>query len=461
MASAPATDDELRRAWTRVRGRLRAELGEAAFATWLRPLTLDGLDGGRVAMRVPGPEMRAWVTERCGDRLRELWRGECGAVTEIAIEVGAAPRREADRTARGSGRDGAGRTAPADAGPGPRFAFENFVVGDANALAHDAARRVAAGERGFNPLFVLGATGTGKTHLLNAIAREVRTAGGGRRVLCQSAEAFMCRFVAAVRDNDMAAFRETLRAVDLLTVDDIGFVADKRATRDEFLHTFDALIAGAGQVVVAGDRPPAELRGLDARLRSRLAGGLVAGIRTPDGALRRAILRRKLAAGLRANGIDGAAEDAVPAETMELLARRIGPGVRELEGALNRVLAHVAAFRRPVDPETACDLLGDMLRAPARRVTVEAIQAAVADRYGLHPAELVSEGRARAVAQPRQVAMYLVRRLTGRSLPAIGRSFGGRHHTTVLHGVHRIGGLIERDRDLAVDVASIERDLVG
>ena len=461
MPSAPSADDDLRNAWTRVRSRLRAELGEAAFATWLRPLTLDGLNDGKVVMRVPGPHMRDWVTARCGERLRDLWRNESDEVAEIAIEAGPPPRR--------NDRPGVVPTRPAHdrnrrrvpAGLNPRCTFANFVVGNANALAREAAFRLAGGDRGFNPLFIQGGTGLGKTHLMNAIAWEVRTADPDRQVLYRSAEKFMCQFVDALRKEEIMAFKETFRTADVLMIDDIQFIADKTSTREEFLHTFNALIDLGRQVVVSGDRPPSCLRGMDERLRSRLVGGLVVAIEPADRNLRRDILCRKLVQGLHDNAIADAPGDIVPDEVLELLVDEITSNVRELEGALNRVLAHVAMFRQPANLDTARELLRDVLHARNRFVTIDKIQTQVAEHYGLRLRDMTSGCRQRAVARPRQVAMYLARRRTNSSLPEIGRKFGGRDHTTVMHAERRIEQLIGQDPGLAADVALIERALAG
>ena len=462
--------EDIRNKWRRVRSRLRAELGEAAFRTWLRPLSLDGLVDGQIVMRVPGDNMRDWVMSRCGDRLHDLWCGESDEVTGIAIHVGKPRRRPAtrevvpararrDRRRADDTADTPDAAALATTGLNPRFTFANFVVGKANAFARNAAFGIATGGASFNPLFIQGGVGLGKTHLMNAIAWQVRAADPDRQVLYRSAEKFMCQFVDALRHKEIMAFKETFRAVDILMIDDIQFIADKTSTQEEFFHTFNALIDLNRQIVVSGDRSPSELRGMDERLRSRLGGGLVANIQPADYALRHRILCRKLALGLQDNGVAGETGDIVPDDVMQLIADRITSNVRELEGALNRILAHVRMFRRPVNLDVARELLRDLLHTQERRVTVGEIQKKVADHYGLRMADMMSTCKQRAVARPRQVAMYLVKRLTNRSLPEIGRKFGGRDHTTVMHAVRRIEHLIGQDPDLAVDVETLERAL--
>ena len=472
MASkAVRMDGRVADQWKRVRGRLRAELGEAAFKTWLRPLSLDGVQGGEVVMRVPNGNMKDWVMSRCGARLRDLWRSENRQFTDIAIRVGKAPRRSERRALPASGQDL--DMVPHDAGVGARvggegeadraavqldrrFTFEHFVVGRSNEFARAAALRIAEADRvAFNPLFLYGGVGLGKTHLMQAVAWHIRARDPGRRVLYMSAETFMYKFVHALRGQDTMAFKDRFRAVDVLMIDDIQFIAGKASTQEEFFHTFNALVDGNRQVVVSGDRAPGEIEGLGERLRSRLYRGLVADIHPADYELRLGIVRAK-AAQARA-GQFGDVE--VPPRVMEFLAHKICSNVRELEGALNRVLAHAQLVGRPVTLEATQELMRDLLRAQDRRLTIEDIQNKVARHYGIRPADMLSSRKQRAIARPRQVAMYLAKRLTSRSLPEIGRQFGGRDHTTVMHGVRRIEQLMGEDAGLADDVELLERML--
>ena len=444
--------------WKRVRGRLRAELGEAAFKTWLRPLSLDGVQGEEVVMRVPNGNMKDWVMSRCGERLRDLWCAEDRQLTGIAIRVGKAPRRPQRREATG-GRDlglvphdartgEAGRPA---ANLDPLFTFEHFVAGRSNEFARAAALRVAEAERvAFNPLFLYGGVGLGKTHLMHAIAWRIRARDAGRCVLYMSAETFMYKFVHALRGQDTMSFKDRFRAVDVLMIDDIQFIAGKASTQEEFFHTFNALVDGNRQVVISGDRPPGDLDGLGERLRSRLYRGLVADIHPAEYELRLGIVQAKAR---RFEDVE------VPQRVMEFLAHKVSSSVRELEGALNRVLAHAQLVGRPVTLESTQELMRDLLRAQDRRVTIEDIQKKVARHFDIRVADMLSSRKQRAIARPRQVAMYLAKRLTSRSLPEIGRQFGGRDHTTVMHGVRRIEALTATDASLAEDVELLERML--
>ena len=457
--------------WKRVRSRLRAELGEAAFRTWLRPLTLDGISGTKVVLRVPGDNMKKWVMSRCGDRLRDLWCGESDEITDIAITVGIPERRPRTReihpvqrrpaTSRRDDQSLSSQDVAAAATQlSPRFTFEHFVVGESNHFAHRAAMDVADSDSvSYNPLFLYGSVGLGKTHLMNAIAWRIRTRQPGRLGLFMSAEKFMTRFVHALRYKDTMAFKNEFRSVDVLMIDDIQFIADKASTQEEFLHTFNALADLNRQIVISADRAPSSLEGVKERLRSRLNGGVVALIRPADHELRLDILKTKLAHGIGERRPGVQPEQVVPTGVLEFLAKAITSNVRELEGALNRVVAHVHMVGQPVTLDSTKDLLRDLLRAQERRITVEEIQKTVAEHFNLRLADMLSSRKERAIARPRQIAMYLVKRMTNRSLPEIGRRFGGRDHTTVMHGVRKIEELKAQDPALAEDVERLERVL--
>jgi chromosomal replication initiator protein len=462
-ANSLVLDPAVEEQWKRVRGRLRAELGEAAFKTWLRPLSLDGVAGGDVVMRVPSGNMKDWVLSRCGERLKDLWCGENDSVTGIAIKVGQVERRAVRREVVPARRDlgmvahdgpVADPVEEADAFAAsldPRFTFDNFVVGKTNEFAHAAARRVAEADSvTFNPLFLYGGVGLGKTHLMHAIAWHVRSKKPGRKVLYMSAEKFMYKFIRALRYKDTMAFKDQFRAVDVLMIDDIQFIAGKDSTQEEFFHTFNALVDQARQVVISGDRSPSDLDGMEERLRSRLGWGLVADIHPADYELRLGILQAKAAQ---------FPDVAVPPRVLEFLAHKVTSNVRELEGALNRVLAHCQLVGRPVTLESTQDLLRDLLRAQDRRVTIEEIQKKVAEHFNIRLADMVSARKQRAIARPRQIAMYLAKRLTSRSLPEIGRKFGGRDHTTVMHGVKKVEELMAGDPAFSEDVELLERML--
>jgi chromosomal replication initiator protein len=464
--------------WARVRGRLRGEVGEAAFRSWLKPLTLVSVVDGAVRLAVPTRFMRDWVQSNYADRIQLLWVDENERVRRIDIVV-QVPRRPTakadgadsqtrpgrpgapgeldtqDRGARRSGQDeygahGSGRdiSAPLD----PRFTFDNFVVGKPNELAYAAARRVAeANSVSFNPLFLYGGVGLGKTHLMHAIAWQIRKRTPERRVVYLSAEKFMYQFVRALRTKDTMSFKELFRSVDVLMIDDVQFIGGREATQEEFFHTFNALVDQNHQLVISADKSPSDLEGVEERMRSRLGWGLVADIHPTTYELRLGILQAKS---------EQMAADAPP-KVLEFLAHKITSNVRELEGALNRIVAHATLVGRPVTLETTQEVLHDLLRANDRRVTIEEIQKRVAAHFNIRIADMHSARRARAVARPRQVAMYLAKQLTSRSLPEIGRKFGGRDHTTVMHAVKKIEELKATDSSFAEDIDLLRRMLEG
>jgi chromosomal replication initiator protein len=332
----------------------------------------------------------------------------------------------------------------------PRFEFKHFVVGRTNELAHAAARRVAEAEKvPFNPLFLYGGVGLGKTHLMHAIAWHISQRQPDRIVLYMSAEKFMYQFIRALRYKTIMDFKEQFRSVDVLMIDDIQFIAGKDATQEEFFHTFNALVDANRQIVISADKSPSDLDGMEERLKSRLGCGLVADIHPADYELRLGILQSKA----EQLGID------MPPKVLEFLAHKITSNVRELEGALNRIVAHATLVGRPITLESTQEVLHDLLRANDRRVTIEEIQKRVAEHFNIRLADMHSARRARAVARPRQVAMYLAKQLTSRSLPEIGRKFGGRDHTTVMHAVRKVDELRAADSAFSEDVELLRRML--
>jgi chromosomal replication initiator protein len=319
-------------------------------------------------------------------------------------------------------------------------------------LAHAAAHRVADSNNiPFNPLFFYGGVGIGKTHLMHAIAHSLREKAPEKTVLYLSAEKFMYQFVRAVRAQDTMSFKEQLRSVDVLMIDDVQFMSGKESTQEEFFHTFNALVDQNKQIIISADKAPSDLQGLDERLRSRLAWGLVADIQPSSYELRLGILQSKRTL-LNARVPDG---------VLEFLAAKVTSNIRELEGALNRIVAHADVTRLAITIETTQDVLSDLLRSSDRRITIDEIQRKVADHYNLKLTDMASPRRAREVARPRQVAMYLSKQLTPRSLPEIGRKFGGRDHTTVMHAVKKIEELVRADNDFAQEVDLLKRTLVG
>ena len=445
--------------WLKIREMLRSEFGARTFDSWLSELAFVGVDDGDCAvMMMPSAFKADWVRRQFSDRLRLLWAAGGSPVSHVRIETGAAvltaqsPQGEA---ARAEAAMPVIESAPAypDAAPlNPRYTFEGFVVGKANELAYGAAKTVAdGGEVMFNPLFLHGITGIGKTHLMHAIGWEYRRREPAAKVVYMSAEKFMCEFLAAMRAKDTLSFKARLRSADLLLIDDIQFIGGKETTQEEMFHTMNEIIAAERPLVISADRPPQDLDGIEARVRSRLAWGLVADINPAEYELRLNILQEKL------SRMGGDAAAMVSDEVIDFLARKVTGNIRELEGALNRVLAYSRTRGAAIDVDMARQVLASVLRAHTRRVTVDRIQREVADFYHIKLADMLSARRARDVARPRQIAMYLAKRLTPRSLPDIGRRFGGRDHTTVMHAVKRIESLRAGDGELSADIERLER----
>jgi chromosomal replication initiator protein len=460
--------------WFRVLGQLKAEIGEEAFRNWLRPMNLARVDDGQVIITAPTRFLRDWVTTHYADRLLALWRAENEQMTRVAIVVGASSQPTNGGPPRSIGDEAGivGLPSPLSEAVTPieigeekaqhlaldqRFVFENFVVGKPNELAHAAARRVAEAcvspthAVPFNPLFLYGGVGLGKTHLMHAVAWHVRKYACGRKMIYLSAEKFMYQFIRALRFKSTMDFKEQFRSVDLLMIDDVQFISGKESTQEEFFHTFNALVDENRQIVISADKSPSDLEGMEERMRSRLGWGLVADLHPTTYELRLGILQSKA----EQNGIQ------IPPKVMEFLAHKITSNVRELEGALNRIAAHVQLVGRDITLESAQEVLHDLLRSNERRVTIDEIQRRVAEHFNIRLGEMTSDRRARAVARPRQVAMYLAKQLTTRSLPEIGRKFGGRDHTTVMHAVRKIEELKGTDPSLAEDVELLRRMLQG
>lgn len=450
-------------AWTRVRSALRSELGTDAFKNWIDPLVYVGADQGVLHLAAPTSFFGNWVMRNYGETIRQVMCKDGMPVSrlEFAVAPAGAPAIAA-RPSEPAGVAAAPVVAELELPASPidgRCTFDNFVVGKPNELAHAAARRVAEGvaERGpvsFNPLFLYGGVGLGKTHLMQAIGWEVRQSNPEARILYLSAEQFMYRFVSALRFKDMHGFKEMFRSVDMLMVDDVQFISGKDSTQEEFFHTFNALVEQQKQIVISADRAPGEIDGLEERIKSRLQWGLVVDLHPTDYELRLGILQAKAEAQVERNpGVR------VGQGVMEFLAHRISSNVRVLEGALNRLFAYAELVGREIDLDMTQECLTDLLRASERKVTIDEIIRKVADHYNLRMSDLLSARRARQVARPRQVAMYLAKSLTSKSLPDIGRRFGGRDHTTVIHAVRKIEELRATDAQIAEDVELLRRML--
>ncbi len=441
--------------WGRVQSDLEREIGTNNFATWIEPLKFDSVDNGVARFEAPTSFVGTWVRQNYGDRiLRHLLRNGVD-VNRIEFDI-AAPLPRSVRAAEPEVRKDAD---PFSAGSplDSRLTFDSFVVGKPNELAHAAARRVAeGGPVSFNPLFLYGGVGLGKTHLMHAIAWEAQARNPGLKVLYLSAEQFMYRFVKALRDRDTMSFKELFRSVDILMVDDVQFIAGKDSTQEEFFHTFNALIDQQKQIILSGDRAPVDIDGLEERIRSRLQRGLVVDLHPTDYELRLGILQQKLDEHL-AMGEQIVIADGV----LEFLAMRITSNVRVLEGALTRLFAFGSLVRREITLEAAQECLADILRASERKVTVDEIMRKVSEHYNVRIADLLGPKRTRTIARPRQVAMYLAKTMTQRSLPEIGRRFGGRDHTTVIHAVRKITSLQDTDQRIAEDVTILRRALEG
>jgi chromosomal replication initiator protein len=462
--------------WSRVKGRLRSSVGEDVYSSWFARMDLESVQDESVHLSVPTRFLKSWIQTHYSDKVLSCWQAELPEVNRIDVTVrspvrcstpakempaAADGRRDESRPATERSNGAAPATSNHDALGGspldPRLTFASFVVGRSNTLAHAAAKQVAEGRRGdpvmFNPLYIHSGVGLGKTHLLQAVT-WAGNAGTERKVLYLTAEKFMYGFVAALKTQTSLAFKEALRGIDVLVIDDLQFLQGK-TTQAEFCHTLNALIDAGRQVVVAADRPPADLESLDERVRSRLAGGLVVEMAPLGEDLRLGILRSRVVAA-RAHH----ASFDVPQPVLEYLARSITHNGRDLEGAINRLLAHSKLNNQPVTLEMAEHEVRDLIRpSEPKRIKIEDIQRIVARQYNVSRSDLLSSRRTANVVRPRQVAMYLAKTLTLRSLPEIGRRFGGRDHTTVLHAVRKIEGLVSKDTTLSDEVESLKRQL--
>ncbi|MEO0062096.1 MAG: hypothetical protein RLZZ08_656 [Pseudomonadota bacterium] len=446
---------------------LRKDLGHQLYSQWIRPIQLGSFckDTGTLHLFLPTEFSANWVQDRFADRLSLAWKIARSEVRAVKIGVHPGRRKIADLDL--NGEDGFGHRAANDGpralesigdegftssvGLDPTLTFAAFVTGTTNVLAKNAAERMALAEKPqFSPLYLKAATGQGKTHLLHAIGHSYLQAHPRARIFYCSAERFMVEFVSALKSNEMIEFKARLRGFDLLLVDDIQFIIGKASAQEELLYTIDALLAEGKRLVFAADRAPQALDGVEPRLLSRLSMGLVADIQPADIDLRRAILHSKLTRFAPLN---------VPEDVIEFLARTVNRNVRELVGGLNKLIAYAQLTGQEVALQLAEEQLTDILSANRRRITIDEIQRTVCQFYRIDRSEMSSKRRARAVVRPRQVAMYLAKVLTPRSYPEIGRKFGGRDHSTVIHAVRLIEDLRKRDADMDGDVRSLLRQL--
>ncbi|WP_170431056.1 chromosomal replication initiator protein DnaA [Ruegeria arenilitoris] len=458
--------------WGQLRNKLLKAVGKNNYTTWIEPLEFQELQDGVAVFSVPTNFMGNYVSQNFADLILYEMNTAGESVQRLAFRVAAnspvrpsnelvsaptvaqaAPQPQSlsqQAEASGDALESL-QAAPLDA----RFTFDSFVVGKPNELAHAAARRVAeGGPVTFNPLVLYGGVGLGKTHLMHAIAWELKTKRPELNVLYLSAEQFMYRFVRALRERRMMDFKHLFRSVDVLMVDDVQFIAGKDSTQEEFFHTFNALVDQNKQIIISADRAPGEIKDLEDRVKSRLQCGLVVDLHPTDYELRLGILQNKV------QQYSNTYPDLTIADgVLEFLAHRISTNVRVLEGALTRLFAFASLVGREIDMELTQDCLADVLRASERKITVEEIQRKVSDYYNIRLSDIIGPKRLRSYARPRQVAMYLCKQLTSRSLPEIGRRFGGRDHTTVMHGVKRIEELKTTDGQIAEDVEMLRRAL--
>jgi chromosomal replication initiator protein len=453
--------------WDTICQELKKDIGESFFKNWILPLKIINLEDDEIKVAVPTQFIKDWVATHYLPKIHRIWTKLNPDIQHIELVVldlvkkspTATASRETAEEKRSTSSEETSHTSfsPAAEQPikhdhsatlDPRFTFDNFVVGKPNELAYAAAQRVAdAKEVKFNPLFLYGGVGLGKTHLMHAIAWQIRKSTPHRRVLYLSAEKFMYQFIKSIRFKDTMSFKEQFRSVDVLMIDDVQFISGKESTQEEFFHTFNALVDQNRQVIISADKSPSDLEGMEERLKSRLGWGLVADIHPTTYELRLGILQSK-AEKMNCH---------IPQKVMEFLAHKISSSVRELEGALNRIIAHSQLIGREINIETTQEVLKDLLRANDRHLTIEEIQRKVSEHYKIKMSDMSSARRMRSIARPRQVAMYLAKILTQSSLPEIGRKFGGRDHTTVMHAVHKVEDLMETDKSVAEDIYLLRR----
>jgi chromosomal replication initiator protein len=436
--------------WTQCLRSLEAELSEQQFNTWIRPLQAVE-DGSVLKLLAPNRFVVDWVRAHCLEQIRSWLSSHSQGSTEVVVEVGTrqAVRREVPVTSETEVR----ASAPVlGSRLNPGFTFDNFVEGKSNQLARAAAMQVAKNPgSAYNPLFIYGGVGLGKTHLMHAVGNMIASSGPGARVAYVHSERFVGDMVRGLQHNTIADFKRAYRTLDALLIDDIQFFANKERSQEEFFHTFNALLEGQRQIILTCDRYPKEVAGLEERLKSRFGWGLTVAIEPPELETSVAILMSKAAN----------EQETLPEEVAFFIAQRIRSNVRELEGALRRVLANARFTGQAITLEFAKDALRDVLALQDKLVTVENIQKTVAEYFKIRVADLLSKRRSRSIARPRQIAMALAKELTTHSLPEIGDGFGGRDHTTVLHACRRVKELREIETRVAEDYNNLLRILTA
>ncbi|MEM7216638.1 MAG: chromosomal replication initiator protein DnaA [Pseudomonadota bacterium] len=467
--------------WERVVAQLKVQLGSDVFNSWFGRLKLCGIDGGVVVLSVPTAFLKSWITSKYREKLLELWQAEDTSVlrVDIAIRkpvvqsgVAEAKKEEQEESSKrnltagkpgtfggiGDNRSGLRKLDQTTGFSGspldPRHTFDTFVEGQSNRMVHAAARTIADDITAshFNPLIIHAGVGLGKTHLLQAIAWRTRNRNPKARVLYLTAEYFMWRFASAIRDKTALTLKESLRDIDILLIDDMQFLQGK-SIQAEFCHLLNDLIDSARQVIVAADRPPTELESLDERVRSRLRGGVTLEIKAPDYELRKEILNTRYAEAKQEQpGLD------IPEDILHYVARQVSSSGRDIEGAFNQLLVQHQFSEGNMSLEELDRILSHLIKSSdSKRVRIEDIQKIVARQFNVSKNDLLSNRRTRVIVRPRQIAMYLAKVMTPRSLPEIGRRFGGRDHTTVLHAVRKIESLTSEDQKLAHEIELLKR----
>ena len=439
--------------WSSIKLQLKDIYGEAEYSNWLKLLTFSKVEKEIIIFHAPTKFMCDWILSHYGKKILSLWREKSISIKDISVFVynDKETNKEQDENYKSFNKSiSVSKTDDFENNLDPRFTFKDFVVGKSNELAFSACRRVAdSKDVPFNPLFLYGGVGLGKTHLMHAIAWQKKKLNPKFEILYLSAEKFMYEFIKAIRVKNTVAFKDQYRSVNLLMIDDVQFIIGKESTQEEFFHTFNALTDKNRQMVISADKSPSDLEGLEERLRSRLGSGLVADIHPTTYELRLSIIEAKI----KKYNID------LSKDIIEFLAHKITTSVRELEGALTRLAAHVTLVGRSVNLEIAEDLLQDLLRASDRRTTIDQIQKKVAEHFNVKMSDMHSARRSRTIARPRQIAMFLAKNLTTRSLPEIGRKFGGRDHTTVIHAIKKVKELVKNDSSLSEDIEILTRSL--
>jgi chromosomal replication initiator protein len=431
-------------AWSAAKDCIGKDIGAHNYKAWIEPLDFRGVEDGTLILTSPTEFIGRWVVQNFSEVI--LQHVAATGTRASRVQCGAAPIQAAP-----AARPAMRTENPLDR----RFTFDSFVVGKSNELAHAAARRVATGDSvSFNPLFLHGGVGLGKTHLMQAIAWELAEHQPSIRVMFLSAEQFMYRFVQSLREKNTMDFKHLFRSVDILLVDDVQFIAGKDSTQEEFFHTFNALVDQGKQVVISADRSPAQISDLEERITSRLQSGLVVDLHPADYELRLGVLQHRVETFSERHPDFRIAEG-----VLEFLASRISTSIRVLEGAMTRLFAYADLIKREITIEQAQDVLADLLRASERKLTIDDIMKTTCEPYNLRMSDMTSASRSRSVARPRQMAMYLAKKLTPRSYPEIGRKFGGKDHTTVLYAVRKIEELIAEDPQLKEDAELLQRKL--